>query len=202
MNIPNFTIRLLTVLSYLLPFIFFVSTCTSPVNSEEAFNKTDAILNEQEKISDRLSSFDTLFNKIDSNNISYMLTEVRERVNYFYSTSDNITHLNLDKQYRLLMPTDYSLSAIGTIWLHKNITGRTVITISFVLSLIILFFYRVLDKRKIAVQIISANILVLIVFIADNLLSNVTMLYGTWTLLFLLLIQLLTERRKFKTFNP
>jgi hypothetical protein len=191
----------LTLLSYFLPFIFFLSTCTSELTSTDAFNKTDAILNEREKVSNRLSSFDTLFNKIDSNNISYVLTEVRARLKHFYSTSDNITHLNLDNQYRLLMPTDYSLSAIGTIWFHKNIIGKTAIAISLALSLIILLFYKVLDKRKIAIQIISANIIVLIVFIADNLLSNVTTLYGTWTLLFLLLIQLWTERRKFKTAN-
>lgn len=201
MNISNFTIRLLTLFSYFLPFVFFLSTCTSEMTSSEAFNKADAISNEKEKIDYRLSSFDTLFNKIDSNNVNYMLTEARARVKHFYSTSDNISHLNLDIQYRLIMPTDYSLSAIGSIWFHKNIFGKTAISISLALSLILLIFYRVLDKRKIAFQTISANIIVLIVFIADNVLSNVTTLYGTWTLLFLLLIQLTTERRKLKTAN-
>lgn len=199
MNIPNFTIRLLTLLSYFLPFIFFLSTCTSEFTSTDAFNKADAILNEQEKVTNQLSSFDTLFNKIDSNNVSYILTEARARIKHFYYSSDNITNLNLDNKYRLLMPTDYSLSAIGTIWFHKNILGKTTIAISLLLSLIILVFYRLLDKKNLTIQVISADIIVLLIFIADSVLSNVSLQFGVWTLLFLLIVQLQTEMRTRKT---
>jgi hypothetical protein len=196
MNLSNFSIRLLTLFSYFLPFVFFLSTCTSEMTSKVAFNKADAISNEHEKIANRLSDLDLLLNKIDSNDVTEMTSELRAKINTSYSTSDNITNLNQDIQYRLLMPTNYSLSAIGSIWFHKNIIGKTAISISLALSLIILIFYRVLHKRKIAFQTISTNIIMLIIFITDNLLSNVTSLYGTWTLLFLLLIQLLIERRK------
>jgi hypothetical protein len=201
MNLSNITIRLLTVLSYLLPFVFFLSTCTSQLTSKDAYNKADAILNEQEKIEKQLSDLDLLLKKIDSNNIKDMASELRAKIKSSYSSSDNITHLNLEPQYRLLMPTDHSLSAIGSIWFHKNILGKTAISLSLALSLIIMIFYQVLGKRKIAFQTISANIIALIIFIADNLLSNVTTLYGTWTLLFLLLIQLATERQKLRAAN-
>ena len=201
MNISNFTIRLLTLLSYFLPFVFFLSTCTSEITSKDAYNKLDAILNEQEKIANQLSDINLILNKIDSNNTTDITSELRAKINATYSISDNISHLNLDIQYRLIMPTDYSLSAIGSIWFHKNIIGKTSIALSLFISLIILLFYKYLDKRKIALQIISINIIVLIIFIADNIISNVTTLYGAWTLLFLLLIQLVTARRKVQTAN-
>lgn len=200
MNIPKFTIRLLTLLSYFLPFIFFLSTCTTPMNSEDAFNKSDAILNEKEKLSNHLANIDTLFYTHDSRAEAF-LHEIKATADTESSSSFKIASLNMDFQYRLLMPTDYSLSAIGSICFHKNLLGKTTISISLALSLIILIFYRLLDKRKIASQIISANIIILIIFIADNILSNVTMFQGTWTLLFLLLIQLTTEKRKLKTAN-
>ncbi len=198
MNIPYFTIRVLTLLSYFLPFIFFLSTCTSGVTLEDAYNKADAILNEKEKLENDLANLDTLFNTHDCRTkaFSYNVRTIAKTEN---SSSYRIKSLTMDFPYRLLMPTDYSLSAIGSIWLHKNIPGKTAISISLALSLITLIFYRVLDKRGISLQIISANTIVLIFFIADNLLSNVTTLYGAWILLFLLLVQLITEKRKFQT---
>jgi len=200
MNIPNFTIRLLTLLSYFLPFIFFLSTCTSQLTPKDAYNKSDAIRNEKERLSNHLANIDTLFNTHDSRTETFLYV-IKTEVERDNSSSFKIASLKMDFQYSLLMPTDFSLSGVGSIWFHKNILGKTAISISLALSLILLIFYRVLDKRKIAFQTISANIIVLIIFIADNLLSNVTTLYGTWTLLFLLLIQLTTERQKLQTAN-
>lgn len=47
-NLPYLAIRLLTVACYFLPFIFFLSTCTDG-NSREAYNITEAMVNEKEK---------------------------------------------------------------------------------------------------------------------------------------------------------
>lgn len=201
MNKPYFIIRLLTVLSYFLPFIFFLSTCTSVLTTKVAYNKEDAILNEQEKVSNQLSSIDSFVNEIDTSNMSYMLTELQARVKQCCLSSDNISHLNRDFQYRLIVPTNYSLSAIGSIWFHKNLFGKTMVTISLMLSFILLLFYRILERKKVIFQIVSTNIIILVFFIADNILSNVTTLFGTWTLLFLLLVQLTIERQKRKSAN-
>lgn len=201
MNIPNFSIRLLTLLSYFLPFVFFLSTCTSELTSKDAYNRADALSNEHEKIEKELSDLDLLLKKIDSKNAADVTSELSNKINSSFSSSDNVDHLKMDVQYRLLMPTDYSLSAIGSIWFHKNIIGKIAISVSLALSLIVLIFYRVLEKRKIAFQTIAADVVVLVIFIADNFLSNVATLFGTWTLLFLLLVQLTTEWRKTKTAN-
>ena len=150
MNIPNFTIRLLTLLSYFLPFVFFLSTCTSELTSKAAYNKEEAILNEREKIEKQSSDLNLL---LDKNNIDDLKLELRSKINSNYSTSDNISNLNLEMQYRLIMPTDYSVSAIGSIWFHKNIVGKISIALSLTLSLIILLFYKFLDKRKIYIRV-------------------------------------------------
>lgn len=189
----NFVIRLLTVLSYFLPCIFFLSTCTSEVSLAEAYNRSDAIKNEQTRQAYRLSCIDTLLNGITCQNKEEMTLEVREKLNRFFSTSDHLDNQNLDLQDRLLMPTSYSLSGIGTIMFHKNWLGKITISGSLLLSLLPLLFYRFLKKRNMLVWTLRLNLFLITGFLVNNFLTNVTSLIGTWTILFFLLVQILVE---------
>jgi hypothetical protein len=94
---------------------------------------------------------------------------------------------------RILCPTDYSLSGIGAIIYHKNVLGKVTIALSLLFSMLTLFLWRLLTKRKWTTIVIALNILTVLVFSIDNLISDVSILYGTLTLLFFLIVQLITE---------
>jgi hypothetical protein len=168
LNIPYFSIRLLTLLSYFLPFIFFLSTCSAPLSNDMAFNKEDAIKNENVKN---------------------------------YNRTDNIANLERGKENLVIYPTDYSLSGIGCLLLYKNTMGKIAIGISIALSFLTLFFWLLINKRKLGIYFIIGNITMILVFIIDSFVSNVDLLYGVWVLLFLLTVQLLTEIKNLKNTN-
>ena len=196
MKIPNFTIRLLTIASYFLPFIFFLTTCTAPLSSTDAYNQADAIENEKAKALQKIIEIDALINSVDSNNVDSVLSEIQARTHADYLASDNISNFQFNKAfpfYKISMPTNYSLSGIGTIWFHKNILGKVLITISLILSFFIFAFWKFITKKRLANYVISLNIFIVFVFITDCVFTNVELLYGIWVLLFLLIIQLLTE---------
>ncbi len=58
-NIPYFSLRLLTVFSYFLPFVFYLSTCSSDPTVKDAFNKEDAIQNEKNEQQIKLNSINS-----------------------------------------------------------------------------------------------------------------------------------------------
>jgi hypothetical protein len=203
-NIPYFSLRLLTVFSYFLPFVFYLSTCSSDPTVKDAFNKEDAIQNEKNEQQIKLNSINSFISAIDTTTVnkSEALTELAEKINKEFYSTDNVNNLNESFENIIYFPTNYSLSAIGTILGYKNLLGKILISISIFLSLISLFLWVLIDKYKIAFYLLSLNILTTTAFIIDCYVSNVSVLVGAWTLLFLLTMQLLTEIQTRKKANP
>ncbi len=94
---------------------------------------------------------------------------------------------------KIVMPTDTSLSGIGSVLYFKNLTGQIAIAISLLISLILFVAFKVLKSKKVKLYLLLTAILCLAIFIIDSFVSNVTLLWGCWTLLILLLLQLIVE---------
>jgi hypothetical protein len=201
LNIPYFSIRLLTLLSYFLPFIFFLSTCSAPLSNDMAFNKEDAIKNESDKNNNSINTIYSLIDSLDTSNINDISEELVYRIEFNFSSTDNIANLKRGRENLIISPTDYSLSGIGCLLLYKNTMGKIAIGISIALSFLTLFFWLLINKRKLGIYFITGNITMILVFIIDSFVSNVDLLYGVWVLLFLLIVQLLTEIKNLKNTN-
>ncbi len=201
MNIPYLTLRILSVLSYFLPFTFYLATCASDPGRSEAYNKEDAIRNEKRENQKKLDDINASINQIDTikaaNNVP-IIRQLTEKVNRYYYRTDNIVNLDEDIGTEIYLPTRYSASAIGLIIIGKSLLGVITVVISIFLSLITLILWRVFTKRRIGIYVISANILTISIFIIDCYFSKITILYGAWVLLSLLFAQLLTEINLFK----
>lgn len=202
MKTPGFILRLLTLLTYFFPFIFFFPTCSDHLTLDVAYNKADAIKNERKKSEYDRSVFESLLDSVSSKNGKQVLDEIRARSPLFFSGSKDMNYFAQDFEYYLIMPTNYSLSGIGAVYFHKNILGKTTIAISIGLSLLTLLPGIFLDRRGIGTYFILFNILVVGVFIINCIVSNVSILFGTWILMFLLVAQLRTKNPSPKTSNP
>ena len=114
-------------------------------------------------------------------------------------SSDNINNLSPDFYDKLIRPTPYSMSGIGIILLYKDIIiykyMLSIITlgISLFLSFITLVFWFFIRKKKLGIYVVGLNLLSVLTFQVICFASQVEMLYGLWVLLFLLIVQLLTE---------
>ena len=201
LNIPYFSIRLLTLLSYFLPFIFFLSTCTSDSVSKDAYNKEDALKNEYEKSNNSIHGIYAIIDSINPNHSEIEFENLRSQINMVYLNSDNIINLKEELKTKIIFPTNYSLSGIGSILIYKNTMGKIAIGISIALSFLTLVFWLLINKRKLGVYFITGNIMMILVFIIDSFVSNVDLLFGVWVLLFLLIIQFLTEIKNLKNTN-
>ena len=194
LNIPYFSIRLLTLLSYFLPFIFFLSTCTSDSVSKDAYNKEDALKNEYEKSNNSIHGIYAIIDSINPNHSEIEFENLRSQINMVYLNSDNIINLKEELKTKIIFPTNYSLSGIGSILIYKNTMGKIAIGISIALSFLTLVFWLLINKRKLGVYFITGNIMMILVFIIDSFVSNVDLLFGVWVLLFLLIIQFFCEK--------
>jgi hypothetical protein len=197
MNIPYFTLRILTLASYFLPFVFFLHTCDDGIFFKDAFNTDDAIQNETEKLEWKKENFKSKFTTEN-----FKATKTDSLINDCadtYISSDNINNLSPDFYDKLIRPTPYSISGIGIILLYidilidKNALSIITIGISLILSFITFVFWFFIRKKKLGIYVISLNILSVLTFQVVCLVSHVEMLYGLWVLLFLLTMQLLTE---------
>jgi hypothetical protein len=166
------------------------------VTLETAYNKTEASKNEEERNKYELSVFESFVDSIGQNNNKDALDEFRARAGQFLSTSQQLKYLDQDFQYFLIMPTASSLSGIGTVYFHKNILGKATMAISLGLSILTLILWPLFDRKRLGTTIIVSNISILGVFILDSVLTDVSVLFGTWTLLFLLIAQLFTRDRR------
>lgn len=103
---------------------------------------------------------------------------------------------------KIMIPTDTSLSGIGAVFYFKNLTGQITIAISLLVSLILLVAFKWLKSTNAKRYLLITAVLSLTVFIIDSFISSVTLLWGTWTLLVLLLFQLILEfRGKMKVYR-
>ncbi|MDZ4664488.1 MAG: hypothetical protein SGJ15_06390 [Bacteroidota bacterium] len=192
-EIPSATIRFLTLACYFLPFVFYFSTCVDGI-SKSAFNKADAIDNEKEKV------------RVEKKNIiQSAANEVIDHLTFkdtsaaFTSETMHILENLGDAWY--IYPTFTSMSAIGAAFILENTFAQIVITLSALLSLITFLLWRFIDRKKIGIYMIGANLLVVLTFSITCVAIKATLLYGAYALVFLLLIQLLTEIQKRKKIN-
>jgi hypothetical protein len=196
----KFSVRLLTIICYFLPFIFFLATCNG-LELKIAYNKQEADKNilQADSLSTAVAvdstqigsaSFsDTTSATVPADSIP---AEVLSKDTAGDASKESFIHRIAIKAIR---PTDSSLSAIGSIYYYKNLTGKIVIALSLLISLILLLVYNYLRSQKVKQYLLLVNILCVAVFIADSFISDVTLLWGSWTLLFLLLIQFLVEQK-------
>lgn len=191
------TLRLITILCYFLPFTFFLATCNG-VDINIAYNKADAdkdILLEKESSK---GTIDSLQNEqqalIDTTNTNADSAEISES-----TTKTSSDTLPRSPNYgdiifgKVIQPTDTSLSGVGSVLYFKNLTGQITIAISILISLILFVAFRFLRSRKAQLYLILTAFLCFTIFIIDCFISNVTLLWGSWTLLILLLFQLIIE---------
>ncbi len=204
-------LRILTLVCYFLPFTFFVKTC---VGSEMklAYNKNEVVVNKeaaftyekQKHIQDSIVSLhmsdtsqdhlsqapaiDTL--KTDTAQKSASSNVPPEKQNKFKSKLNNFAWSLYSVWERVKTPTDASLSGIGTICSYKNIFGKILIGLSFIISLLLLFNTKYIKVGKRKTILLASNILSLIIFLVVSLLSSVSLLWGFWLLLILEFIQL------------
>jgi hypothetical protein len=188
------------MICYFLPFTFFLATCNG-LELKIAYHKKEADKNIL--IEDSLSRAvmvdstqigsagfsDTTSAIVSADSIP---AEVLSKDTAADASKESFIHRIAIKAIR---PTDSSLSAIGSIYYYKNLTGKIVIALSLLISLILLLVYKYLRSQKIKQYLLLANILCVAVFIADSFISEVTLLVGSWILLFLLVFQFLVEQK-------
>ncbi len=193
LDINGTALRILTLACYFLPFIFFFSTCVDGV-SKNAYNKADAIANEREKIE---------FEKKD------LLDKATDLINDHVSVTDTSAQLSSETMKLLervgddwyLAPTFTSLSAAGVAFQFPNALGQILVALSFLLSFLTWILWRWL-KNKAGIYFIGTNVFLVLIFIVICFLENITVLYGAWGLLALLIVQFLTELQKRQKITP
>jgi hypothetical protein len=207
-------LRILTLVCYFLPFTFFVKTCVGPEmklaynKNEVAVNKEAALTYEKQKhlqdsivslhmsdtSQDHLSqapAIDT--RKADTARKSASSNVPPEKQNKFKSKLNNFAWSLYSVWERVKMPTDASLSGIGTIFSYKNIFGKMLVGLSFIISLLLLFNTKYIKTGRRKTILLATNILSLIIFLVVSLLSSVSLLWGFWLLLILLFVELYNE---------
>lgn len=184
MDINGTALRILTLACYFLPFVFCFTTCVDGVG-RTAYNRADAIANEKDKvIAEKKDLLEATANLIaDKITVSDSAIE---------TTSETIKLLQEGDDAWLLNPTLTSVSAIGFVFTYENALPRIVIALSAFFSLICFFVWPWLKRKGFSVYLLSGNLFLLIIFFLYCLFSNITVLYGVYVLIFLLLVQLLS----------
>jgi len=206
------TLRILTVLCYCLPFTFFVRTCVGP-EMELAYNQRQLAVNREAAISfeerkrlqdsiaalspDTLAPMQAQVVAADSlQKDSSSRTAVSTASGKGDKTNSTLTNA-VWTMYRLWewvkMPTDSSLSGIGTIFNYKNLAGKLLVGFSFLISLVLLINPKRIRIKKRQTVLYMANIALLITYLVVSLFSSVSLRWGFWLLLILLFVQLYRE---------
>ncbi len=181
------TVRILTVLSYFLPFIFFFTTCRG-FNLYFAYNKKQAAINEairepQESSGtpsrDSTNATDSTMSPADSTGLIYGVDSAVTDVK-----TDTATSISEKIFWSIMAPTNTSLSGIGIVWAYyadQNFFMAVAIAISILLSLsiMIISFFRKYNKRLLFI-LQCINLLCILSFILQALFTNVTVLFGAW----------------------
>ncbi|MFT3935911.1 MAG: hypothetical protein QM726_19940 [Chitinophagaceae bacterium] len=192
------TLRLITIICYFLPCIFFLTTCNNGINFKIAYNQEEADKNMLEEPETVVAQPDTSHNDI-STKADTVTKQVLTHEPPIVIGSDSAQRpiSFADKVLKvILMPADKSLSGIGAIFYFKNLTGKIALGLSLVNSLILLFAFGFIKSGKVKLYLLWGTTLLLIIFIVDSLMSHVTLLYGTWSLLVISSLQIFMEHRK------
>ncbi|MEI6183994.1 MAG: hypothetical protein WCP65_00595 [Bacteroidota bacterium] len=196
-------LRFVTVMCYFLPFTFFFVTCNKgDIEYSFAYNQSDADRNvkiEKESVhTETLPARDTIGDEnIDTNKIGTIIQSVPldtlekhsvtlpEKPNYFDSVC-----------MKALRPTKKSLSGIGCMNYYKNRFGEIVISIAFIISIFLFLVFKFIKSKRIITYLLILKLICLVIFILDCYVSRVTLLWGCWFLLILIIVQLILELSK------
>jgi hypothetical protein len=199
----RFTLRLVTIFCYFLPFTFFLSTCNNLTDIRFPYNQKEAdsnLLNAQQFESPTYNS-----TQIENDTTSLIQASIIAQKNssdttqVIQASTDTTSSLSDKLIQKILFPTKTSLSGIGSVFYFKNLTGKIAIALNLIISLILLAAFKILKSTKTKLYLLSAGVLCLVIFIIDSYISHVTLLYGIWILFTLLLLQLkneITDRNK------
>jgi hypothetical protein len=194
----KFTLRLVTVICYFLPFTFFLATCNNGLELRFSYNQAEADENillekesseavtdtaqyEQQILSDTTKT-DTVAQNLLKDTVKISSHTLQKSSDY----GDRILR-------KIVMPTDTSLSGIGSVLYFKNLTGKIAITISLLISLVLFIGFKILKSQRTKLYLLLTSGLCLTIFMIDSYVSSVTLLWGSWTLLILLLLQSILE---------
>lgn len=183
------TLRLVTVICYFLPFTFFLTTCNNGLELRVAYNQKEADKN-------MLLEKESIQVVVADSTITDSTTQIisSDTVKTPSDTLQKSTNDYRDKMLKkVIMPTSASLSGLGSILYFKNLTGQIVIAISLIISLILFVAFKFLKSQKTKLYLLLASVLCLTIFVIDSFISSVTLLWGCWTLLALLMLQLIIE---------
>jgi hypothetical protein len=191
------TLRLLTVFSYFLPFVFFLVTCNNG-SLKTSYNKKEAEKNiAAENEGTEYKKIDSIHSP-DSTKAIMPVTDIpKDSLQNKENKSKKESRLELI-QRKMILPTDQSLSGFGAFFYYKNLMGKIVICISMLISLFLLLVFAWLKSPKLKLYLLSANVLCVAIFIADSIFSKVSLLWGIWILLALLFLQIWIEANENK----
>jgi hypothetical protein len=192
------TSRLVTIICYFFPFTFFLTTCNNPFEWRFSYNRAEAdkniaLENESSKIAADTAQYDPQSLQDTTNTNAVAQNLLKDTTNIYADTSQNLSDYSDIILRKIIMPTDSSLSGIGAVFYFKNLTGQIAIAISLLTSLVLFIAFRFLKSRMAKLYLLLTAVLCLAIFIIDSFVSNVTLLWGSWTLLVLLLFQLIVE---------
>lgn len=194
----KFTLRLVTIICYFLPFTFFLTTCNNGLELRFSYNQAEAdknILLEKESseaITDTAKYDQQIFTdttKADTVAQNVLKDTVKISSDTLQKSSDYGDRI----LRKIIMPTDTSLSGIGSVLYFKNLTGQIAIAISLLISLVLFVAFKFLKSQRAKLYLLLTSVLCLTIFIIDSFISSVTLLWGSWTLLILLLLQIILE---------
>ena len=198
-NKMKLTLRLITVICYFLPFTFFLTTCDNGLGLRFSYNQAEGDKNILlEKESSQVAVNDTAHNdqQISADSIKTE-TDTQAILKHTLKTSSDTIQKSSDYDNsifkKVVMPTDTSLSGIGSILYFKNLTGQIAIAISLMISLVLFVAFKFLKSKRAKLYLLLIAVLSLTIFIIDSFVSSVTLLWGSWTLLILFLLQLIQE---------
>jgi hypothetical protein len=186
----RFTFRLLTLLCYFLPCTFFLSTCNNGFDLRFSYNQKEADSN-------LIVAQESIDTTIKSNHISKTTrTQVDTLNKGLNDTVQLVANANSKVDFRkkliekVILPTDKSLSGIGAIFYYKNLVGKIAIAISLFASLVLFFAFKYIKPKR-GLYLLLTAFLCLLLFIIDSFISGVTLLFGTWLLFLLYLLQMI-----------
>lgn len=183
----KFTLRFATLICYFLPFTFFMTTCNNGFELRFSYNQAEADKNILQEKGSSIAVADTT--KTDT----VAQIALKDTIKITSDTLPKSPYYGDKILKKIIMPTDTSLSGIGSVFYFKNLTGQIVIAISLLISIILLIAFKFLKSKRTKRFLLLTSLLCITIFIIDSLISSVTLLWGSWTLLALLLLQVILE---------
>lgn len=181
----KFALRLLTIICYGLPCVFWFVSCDS-MEFKYAYNQKDAdqlAMQAQTKMAEAMGG--------DTANVEVkrMFAEMSE---------DSLVGRRTKFEqivYKVIRPAKNSISALGAIVYFKNVVGKVSMAASFFISLFLLIAFRFLKTQLVIKNLLIINLLFLNVFIVDSFFSDVALLWGMWVLFIVVFLQVSIEVR-------